>query len=384
MELDDFLLHCPVDPKTLANKLGRLLRTDSKFRKLVDHRAPHFAAHKQMIWRSYIKAKEWANNKNFKCSSDFVNYPPPCDIPKQPYRIYDEWEGWEEFLGSKWVPMPFADAQEIIKKHKIRSKSNYRKKYKRYGLPSNPNLAYSSEWVGWGKFLGTGRLPDRAPAGGWPNLETAKEIIHNNGMSTQPEYKKACRRLGLPSNPNTVYKEWRGFTDFFGTAKRWRSFTEAREYARTLQLNLQKWVSFCKASRAGRIKNPKPADVPSNPCEVYRKEWISWADFLGSQKEWPSYDEARRMIQKAKIASGPMYHKWAREAGLPATPHKVYRKEWCGWRPFLYQPPNADDFLRECPMDPNLLLVHLDQKNELKKMVLAKRPEWASQLKKRI
>jgi hypothetical protein len=46
----------------------------------------------------------------------------------------------------------------------------------------------------------------------------------------------------------------------------WRSFKEAREFARKLNLkNTTEWKEYCKSGS-------KPDDIPVNPWKVY-KEW---------------------------------------------------------------------------------------------------------------
>jgi hypothetical protein len=64
---------------------------------------------------------------------------------------------------------------------------------------------------------------------------------------------------------------WIDIYDFLGTGNRphatnFRSFIEAREFARSLGLKSQKeWFDFTKSGK-------KPNDVPSNPRIVYSKE----------------------------------------------------------------------------------------------------------------
>ena len=62
---------------------------------------------------------------------------------------------------------------------------------------------------------------------------------------------------------------------------KWRSFEEAREYARSLGLQSHcEWMNFIDGQyiKLGR----KPFDIPDNPVAVYKFEWQGWADWLGA------------------------------------------------------------------------------------------------------
>jgi len=62
---------------------------------------------------------------------------------------------------------------------------------------------------------------------------------------------------------------------------KWRSFDEAREFARSLGLNSQfDWQKYCKGQIAGKPEFPK--DIPKTPSGRYRSRgWVSWKDWLG-------------------------------------------------------------------------------------------------------
>ena len=76
-------------------------------------------------------------------------------------------------------------------------------------------------------------------------------------------------------------------------SKEWRSFEEARGYARSLRLKSKKeWQEWRKTKE-------RPPDIPSSPDRVYKgKGWIGLADFLGykgySVRKWRRMDALRR------------------------------------------------------------------------------------------
>jgi hypothetical protein len=70
-------------------------------------------------------------------------------------------------------------------------------------------------------------------------------------------------------------------------------FRETREYVLKLGLpNERAWREYCTSG-----KNPKY--IPFKPDFVYRgKGWIDWYDWLGSQKGFVSFIDAREYIRK--------------------------------------------------------------------------------------
>ena len=60
--------------------------------------------------------------------------------------------------------------------------------------------------------------------------------------------------------------------------KQWRSFPDARTFARSLNLSsMRAWVRWCTSGE-------RPEDIPSHPNEVYAGQgWAGWVDFLGNE-----------------------------------------------------------------------------------------------------
>mgnify|MGYP001188556556 FL=1 len=63
-----------------------------------------------------------------------------------------------------------------------------------------------------------------------------------------------------------------------------RPWEQAREWARSLEINSSEWREFCKTDK-------KPVDIPSDPARAYSKEWTDWRDFLGALSEQEDMDE---------------------------------------------------------------------------------------------
>jgi superfamily II DNA or RNA helicase len=133
--------------------------------------------------------------------------------------------------------------------------------------------------------------------------------------------------------------------------RQWRSFTEAREYVRSLGLKKQK--DFEEWSKSGS----RPADIPGSPAKAYGALWQGWADFLGNGGAQPRrishagayrpFAEARAFIRQLGLRSQKDFAEWSqtndRPADIPSNPYNAYGTEWTSWADWLGQN-GADGF----------------------------------------
>jgi len=94
------------------------------------------------------------------------------------------------------------------------------------------------------------------------------------------------------------------------TRGRFRSFTEAREFARALGLKSEtEWRAFSKHSR--------PPDIPAGPARVYRGSWQGWGDFLGTERTasqdivFRPFEEAREFVRSLGLKSQREWSEWS-------------------------------------------------------------------------
>ena len=147
--------------------------------------------------------------------------------PEQTYK--EEWGGWGDFLGTgnmahgKKEFMSFEEAKTFIQNEGIQTSAEFQK-WKREGkrpaaFPSTPNKVYE-EWIGWGDFLGTGNMAHGKKE--FMSFEEAQTFIRSEGIQTSIEFEE-WKRSGkrpedFPANPPQIYEDkWTGWGDFLGT-----------------------------------------------------------------------------------------------------------------------------------------------------------------------
>ncbi|WLD13591.1 helicase-related protein [Planctellipticum variicoloris] len=197
------------------------------------------------------------------------------------------------------VWLPFEEARTIVVSQAFKNSKDFNTwKGRPANVPSNPRISYEKDWGGWPYFLGTGPFSEdsrpKVRVAFLPFEEAralAQQLMVQFGITCAAEWnawvKTADKPAALPADPYNAYKDkgWRGWPDWFNkTPARAsghevvRSFTEARAFARTLNLKESRdWYEWGRT--AGR-----PTDIPFSPDTRYRDEgWMGWADFLGNQ-----------------------------------------------------------------------------------------------------
>ena len=108
------------------------------------------------------------------------------------------------------------EAQKIVMENNIKSVSEYNSYYKKLGLPSNPNVIYKDKgWIDWPTFWGEKKKE-------YPSYEEVQKIVMENNIKSESGYKSYYKKLGLPSAPNVYYKGkgWNNWPTFWGKPKK--------------------------------------------------------------------------------------------------------------------------------------------------------------------
>ncbi len=174
----------------------------------------------------------------------------------------------------------------------------------------------------------------------WRKFEEARAFANSLKLEGKDEWEKYAKEKGLPegipSRPDSVYrnKGWISWRNWIG--KEWLSFSQAREFARSSGIkNSREWEKYAK-------EKGLPEGIPRIPHKVYKnKGWISWGNFLGTGTVWKQdfkplpFEEAREFARSSGIKNNKEWRKYVKEKdlpeGIPPHPERTYKKEWISW-----------------------------------------------------
>ena len=226
----------------------------------------------------------------------------PANMPSRPDKIYKDegWQGYGHWLGTgnlvggKLAFLPFKKALLYARALKLKSLTEW-KDWAKTGvrpayMPSAPDQVYTHDgWQGYGHWLGTGNV--RGGKGGKDQqfLPFKKALLYARSLKlkTQKDWnewrKTTARPANIPASPERVYKNdgWQGYGHWLGTGnlrtKEFLPFKKALLYAHSLKLKSQKeWTDWRKSGA-------RPANMPSNPAQVYKHEgWQGCGHWLGT------------------------------------------------------------------------------------------------------
>lgn len=113
----------------------------------------------------------------------------------------------------------------------------------------------------------------------------------------------------------------------------WLPYDEARAVVRSQQFTtISEWNSWGKTD--------KPTNIPSSPRTTYHSQWKGWSDWLGNERVWLEFDEARAVVRTLGLRS---YEDWVffcnalqkKPHNIPFEPKKIYEAQWRGWGDWL-------------------------------------------------
>ena len=270
-------------------------------------------------------------------------------------------------LKSQW--MPFEQAREFVRKLELKNLKEWnlysKGELKGYPkkpdyIPAGPPQTYKENWTSWSDFLGNTNIATHLRK--YKTFLEAKKIARDLSLKSQKEWFMYTKGKlpgvqkkpdSIPGYPNRVYKDdWDGWGDWLGTGniapcdKKYRSFKEARKFARKLGLkNLRQWASYCR----GELKHlpKKPIDIPRNIRTTYKDEWKDIADWLGTSKtlknsklEPRSFKAATIFVKKLNLKSNREWRSYCKgeiknlppkPIDIPSNPQRTYKQYWKGW-----------------------------------------------------
>ncbi len=273
--------------------------------------------HKQGNFRPFNEARAFARSLKLRSSAEWVKFCAsgrrPSDIPSNPQAKYDvEWQGWRDWLGTgetrnarstRYKFRSFEEARRFAHELGLTSLGEWRlycaSPQRQLDIPTNPQVAYRSQWMGWGDWLGTGNTKNS-----FLPFAEARCITRGLGLKSMAAYYAAARLpQGLPKDPHAAYRQsgWQIWSDWLGNSRpstherkdKRRPFTEAADFAKSLGLRSKTdWFRWVKSG-------DRPDDIPANPADSYEGDgWQGWAHFLGTTNK-------RREMSSIVILSTP-------------------------------------------------------------------------------
>jgi len=312
-----------------------------------------------MQYRDFESARKFVQSLGLKSKTEWSVYAKsphkPNDIPSSPQNTYKkQWKGWGDWLGTGRIAtfnMQFRDfesARRFVRSLGLKRQTEWnvyaKSPHKPSNIPSNPNKVYKKQWKGWGDWLGTGNVRTKQ----FRDFESARKFVHSLGLKSQTEWSVYAKSLqkpnDIPYSPNEVYKkQWKGMGDWLGTGRiatfnmQFRDFESARRFVRSLGLKSQtEWKKYIKSGT-------KPNDIPSNPNQVYKKQWKGWGDWLGTgnvrTKQFRDFESARKFVHSLGLKNNTEWRKYAKSLqkpnDIPYSPEHTYKKQWKGYGDWL-------------------------------------------------
>ncbi len=312
-------------------------------------------------FRSFEDARKYIHGLKLKSFTEWRHYrrsgKRPDDIPSNPNITYavTGWNGMGDWLGTgyiadKWKEYrPFKEARTFVNALNLKSSKDWLK-YCRSGkkpvdIPINAGKTYKEQgWKNMGDWLGTGKISTQKIE--YLSFKEAREFVHKLGLKNPFEWKNYCqfgeKPENIPSTPRLIYKDkgWFGMHDWLGTGKisynlvKFRSFNEAREFARNLKLKSRtEWEEYCHSGK-------KPIDIPITPHSTYKDSgWLNMGDWLGTGTIAPSlrtfrpFKDARAHVHKLNFRSEKDWRRYYRSGekpdDIPSNPNTTYKNS--GW-----------------------------------------------------
>lgn len=182
----------------------------------------------------------------------------------------------------------------------------------------------------------------------WLDYEEAKKYVHPFKFSSYKEYKKRAKLpdwpINIPLAPHNVYTEWESFGKWFGTnivaTKNFifLPFDEARKKARESE-------ATTKHQYHQLVMTKTLLNMPGNPQNTYKKDWVNWGDFLGTgnisncKKKFIDFNECRGKARKLNITYKREWKIYCvsgfKPDNIPSHPEEYYKNDWNGWSDFL-------------------------------------------------
>lgn len=315
-----------LDPKLPANPWTTYIDEWTNWYDFVGIANPH------LFYETLEAASVAAISLNISSRAEYLRrYKEDDRLPSEPNNTYKQsWVDWHHFLKREKIKFyeTYQLAKYVLLMQNIKNWTQYfayRKIDPR--LPPTPAKFYKYNWTNSNDYF---HIPEV-----YTSIDKASKAAAKLGIKTHREYQiKKGQDPKLPKNPKKKYKEdWIDWKDFFERTKsRYRTLEDAQKAAQ--KLKIQTGIEY-------KLKRHLDNALPARPELRFSETWVSWYHFLGKSEPvfYKTIKEAMEATKRLNIVEARQYYKRYREDNLlPSTPYLVYRKDWVSWNDFLQKP----------------------------------------------
>jgi len=319
------------------------------------------ANQKREFW-SFEKARKFVHKLKLKNQSEWIKFASskkrPQEIPYQPWRTYKDlgfislgdWLGNDRIADQFKTYLTYEEAKNFAQnfKPKIISGSHWIKLHRDGKIPNNLpvycNQTYKDKgWEGWPVFLNNNykRKSDLL------TFHKARKLVHKLKLNSSREYlnlQKSNKYIwNLPNYPNESYANsgWKNWKDFIGPSfhkkrinvKEFVKFDDFKKLVNELEIDTaEKYRKYTRSKNFNK-------KFPKAPDQTYKNDgWTSWLELFN--KNFLSYNEAKKIISKYKFKDRLDYTKFTKKNKLKNIPKDTYgyykkTKQWVSWDDFL-------------------------------------------------
>ncbi len=273
------------------------------------------------------------------------------NLPRCPEYYY----GWGANAERKGQFPPYEEAKKLIKKYKVKSKTEWdkfrkSKNFPKGKIPRDPPSVYKNEWKGFPDWLGNNNKQRRkgysATGIKYWSYKKARTFVRKFNFYSSMEFKEAKDRgkipKEIPSDAADVYKSlktWESWPKFLGHNNiggamanyNFMNFKKARRWARKSNIKtLREWK---KAHSKGLV----PKNIPCHSDDYYNKtgDWKGWNDFVGSYKGahlsknfvWMPFEEAKKWVRSKNFQNQTEFRRYLskhKTIKIPQNPQDIY------------------------------------------------------------
>lgn len=284
--------------------------------------------------KSYQYYYEEVRKHRFKTITHYVKTASNFGFPPKPKRHFpSSFKNMGDFTGldklELWNGMTYDECRQKAIEFRFKNSTEYKKKYFKVGLPSNPKKSFPSDFINMKLFISTNDIELYNKKTYLQCSLEAKNIL----FETPTDYHNRAISFNLPQDPKKSFpSNFKSYTKYLGnhirTVNKLMPYEKAK--ALTLKQNFKSVVAYNNRN--------KSLNLPNNPAYIYGKKFEGWLIFgnivARVKNKVLSYAEARLIAISLGCKNTTEYKAVAVKNGLPYKPRNTYKNDWISWFDF--------------------------------------------------